>query len=710
MTYFSVVSVAVSTTRRVALCALLGLCLLAGLLSQAGAAAPLPTFTVTRTADDLSPGSLRSAIAQAAAGGGTVVFNIPTTDPGVSNGTATITLLLGPLVVPSSLSIVGPNMPSGAIVVSGGTGANQSRIFSVTGGMVAFSNLTITNGNASQSNVNFPESGGGGGILNSANLTLTNCAVTGNSANPGNGPTAGGAGINNSGTGASLTMTNCTVSGNTIQFGGNGGGIANSGTLLLTRCTVTGNSVDSNGSGGGGLFNTSTATLNACSLSGNNVTGQFGLGGGAYSYGSMTLNNCLVNGNSAGLEGGGIVAGSSDPLTSTLTLSACTISNNTGGLGGGISNSATALITNCLVVGNSGLQVGGMYDGGGLTLINSTFTGNRGSGSTPVGGLISAEGTLVNDIFYFDTSTATGTAPPSEVVAASGRVGPTVTFSDVQGGDGNGNDPYPGTGNIDADPHFFRNPFTNGSGDIGDEHLRFNSPVVHTGTNGTGVPFTDIEGTPRPTPPARPSMGAYEIPGSSGGFRAQGGFTITGTQNVSTGTQVVAQFLPGTTPVSSFTASVDMGDGSVIPGVISPDPTANGVFNVTVSHTYTSPGTFPITVVISGPNNTPTATVTSAANIQPILASLSFPSSVECGSIVTATVTLTGVTSSDIVVGTGSSDPSIVRINRGIIIPAGSSSATFAINTFRSHITKTVTITATSGQVALTKNLTITGR
>ena len=100
----------------------------------------------------------------------------------------------------------------------------------------------------------------------------------------------------------------------------------------------------------------------------------------------------------------------------------------------------------------------------------------------------------------------------------------------------------------------------------------------------------------------------------------------------------------------------------------------------------------------------------SAANIQPFLASLTFPSPVPGGTVVTATVTLSGLALTDTVVGTGSSDPSIVRINRGIIIPAGSSSAAFAINTFRSHVTKTVTITATLGQVALTKNLTITGR
>ena len=59
---------------------------------------------------------------------------------------------------------------------------------------------------------------------------------------------------------------------------------------------------------------------------------------------------------------------------------------------------------------------------------------------------------------------------------------------------------------------------------------------------------------------------------------------------------VVAKFLPGTTAATGFTATVDLGDGSVIPGMISPDPTTAGVYQVTVSHTYTGYGTFTLTV------------------------------------------------------------------------------------------------------------------
>lgn len=92
------------------------------------------------------------------------------------------------------------------------------------------------------------------------------------------------------------------------------------------------------------------------------------------------------------------------------------------------------------------------------------------------------------------------------------------------------------------------------------------------------------------------------------------------------------------------------------------------------------------------------------------LDSLTFPSPVPGGTVLTATVTLNRITSSDVVVGLSSSDSAVVRVHRAVIIPAGSSSATFPINTFRSHVTKTVTITATLGTVVQTQNLTITGR
>ena len=94
----------------------------------------------------------------------------------------------------------------------------------------------------------------------------------------------------------------------------------------------------------------------------------------------------------------------------------------------------------------------------------------------------------------------------------------------------------------------------------------------------------------------------------------------------------------------------------------------------------------------------------------PVLSSLSFLTPVPGGTVLNGTVTLSGIAASDVVVGLSSSDSSVIRIHRAVIVPAGSSSAMFEIDTYRSHVTKTVTLQATLAAVVLTKDLTITGR
>lgn len=121
---------------------------------------------------------------------------------------------------------------------------------------------------------------------------------------------------------------------------------------------------------------------------------------------------------------------------------------------------------------------------------------------------------------------------------------------------------------------------------------------------------------------------------------------------------------------------------------------------------YSGPDGFTFTVS-NGIYTSAPATV----SIQVIsLVGLAFDSPVPGGTVLTATVTLSGPASTDTVVGLSSSDPITVRVFRSVLIPAGSQSATFTINTFRSHTTKTVTISATLGQTVQSQDLTITGR
>jgi len=91
------------------------------------------------------------------------------------------------------------------------------------------------------------------------------------------------------------------------------------------------------------------------------------------------------------------------------------------------------------------------------------------------------------------------------------------------------------------------------------------------------------------------------------------------------------------------------------------------------------------------------------------LASLTFPPTAAGGAVVTATVILNFVMPTDAIVGLSSTDSSVVRVHRAVVIPAGSTSATFPIITYPNPTTQAVTIQAVLGPVVLTKVLTVTG-
>ena len=221
------------------------------------------TITVTSTADS-GTGSLRDAIA-AASSGDNINFSV----------TGTITLTGGPLTIDKSLTISGPGASDLAV-----SGNHADRVFVVnTGATVTVSGLTIENGKALNG-------GGGGGISNLGILTVTNSAVTGNSA---------------------------------LNFGG---GIENFGTLTLTNSTVSGNSADC--CYGGGIYNGGTLTVTNSTVAGNSV--QLFFGGGIENFGTLTHTNSTVAGNTAGCcHGGGI--GNSGTLTMKNTILANSLSS-----------------------------------------------------------------------------------------------------------------------------------------------------------------------------------------------------------------------------------------------------------------------------------------------------------------------------------------------------------------------------------------------
>src|SRR6516225_4769018 len=152
------------------------------------------TLTVTSPLDDGSSGTLRATIA-AAASGDTIVF-----DSGL-NGQS-ITLNGNELAVAKNLNIQGP----GAAQL--GISANHlSRVFEVWANtQVTLAGLTIRDGSGSGLY-------NGGGLFSQGTVTVSGCAVSGNSAEY-------GGGICNSTPSATLTVKDSVFSGNVGNQGG----------------------------------------------------------------------------------------------------------------------------------------------------------------------------------------------------------------------------------------------------------------------------------------------------------------------------------------------------------------------------------------------------------------------------------------------------------------------------------------------------------
>jgi hypothetical protein len=280
------------------------------------------TYTVTSSADVYPgnaancPGSsctLRDATVAASGIGDVIVF-----DPSVTLITMTPAGGANPLSLGPGVTIDG----HGLVTVDGsgkyGFVASASSSTTINGLTVrntgtAINNagtFTLTNSTLSSNYaVAFASGGGvsGGGIYNTGMMAVTNCILSGNSANGSGSPPfdiGQGGGIYNAGT---LTVTNGTLSGNSATGTnvGRGGGIYNIGTLTVTNSTLSGNSADF----GGGIRNMDTLTVINSTLSGNSATIY---GGGIHSghsgspSGSLTLINSTLSGNSALNFGGSI--------------------------------------------------------------------------------------------------------------------------------------------------------------------------------------------------------------------------------------------------------------------------------------------------------------------------------------------------------------------------------------------------------------------
>ena len=324
-------------------------------------------------------------------------------------------------------------------------------------------------------------SGGGIGIEgnggSSPQLTLTDTDVSHNSVVHFGGGIDVWAGAVSGGGSPQLTATGCTFSYNTGHYAGGGVFARGTGaTADYTECTFFENTQVWGGGADNGWY--SLANYDRCVFHNNHATdpaysGQSG-GGLRLQHGGEAR-NCLIYGNNSGSGGGG-----GGVVSTGSQLTNCTIAgNSTTGNGAGvyIYPSGASTITNCLIAQNTGAYE--YYaDGGGPHLVTYTDIWDDSGG----------------DIAYYLGDTCTAASAWSK-------------FTD-----------WGFTGSRSANPLFLP---TAGSGSHpvpSDYYLDYFSPCVDTGTT-SGMPATDIEGTTRPHPSkppgTAPSMGAYEVMGSS---------------------------------------------------------------------------------------------------------------------------------------------------------------------------------------------------
>lgn len=179
---------------------------------------------------------------------------------------------------------------AGTTIIDGG---DIDRVFDMpvitTASNVIISAVTIRNGTPQiGTSVCTPGGDGGGARVSQGSLTLNDVVVSGNDA-------VNGGGIRNS---ATLTVNRSTISGNraTLNAGGDGGGLSSSGgTSTLVNSTVSGNTATANGggvaSGGGTRLRNVTITANTAGDD----------GGGLFhtsDSGSINVRNTIIAGNS----------------------------------------------------------------------------------------------------------------------------------------------------------------------------------------------------------------------------------------------------------------------------------------------------------------------------------------------------------------------------------------------------------------------------
>jgi hypothetical protein len=308
----------------------------------------VPAVYIVNTLADTGAGSLRTAITDGNAAGGshTIKFAITFPEPQTSGA---IVLASALPALDASFTMNGPG--TSILSIERNPNAENFRIFEIlANNTCSFTGLTISGGRTSHSD--------GAGILNRASLTLTSCRLTDNQSG------RDGGAIYNMGS-ATLTTSLCEVYGNSANpaNSGFGGGIGGGGTVNIYGCNIYDNAASLGGGlgVGGGTWTIATSTAIYCN--------DAAAGGGIYinACSSFSMSGGSVDHNSAvgaNGEGGGLAvkADASNVIMTNVSITD-NEANGANGKGGGFYIYDEAFITfnSCTISGNSATAAG---DGG----------------------------------------------------------------------------------------------------------------------------------------------------------------------------------------------------------------------------------------------------------------------------------------------------------------------------------------------------------
>jgi VCBS repeat-containing protein len=364
------------------------------------------TFVVSTTADtqDANPGdglaqdsngntSLRAAFmeANALAGADTIVVPAGTYRLSLA-GTSENAARTGDLDVTDSagLTVVGDGAASTAIDAQ-----QLDRLFDVQSfagltlqGVTLQNGFSTSNGGAianrgqltvedSTLTLNYADIRGGAIDNDSGTVTLTNSALTRNTAGQFNTPSNGLGGALNS-FGGRVTITGCTLTNNTAAA--QGGAVATTNTTTIQDSTFDSNTAK-NTAGAVYLNAGGTLTATGSTFSNNQVTAAAGQAGAVYVYitSSATFTNCTVSDNTVGGASPlSFAAGGGFYDLGTLKLVNTTVAGNKAGTGGGVwrATSASFVILNSLIALNAANDQFSTDISGNVTSLGGNLVGN----------------------------------------------------------------------------------------------------------------------------------------------------------------------------------------------------------------------------------------------------------------------------------------------------------------------------------------------